>query len=423
MDVFDEVRQIAMREGVDDDGIRRLLTPTLKEGDTFDLTLGNRRAVGAWCRTGHGPGARSGGWRRIQAPAGATPAQMLALAQQLSRRLSLGMLKKWTDDPTRLPAPFSQNPLGPGGGKTVEVVGCDPSALDPGLRRLIGVAQGFALAPHIGNRQGWVAPDANVGPDDLLALSMGKQLAGNRYDDAVGGLVSAGSVAGKVRVMGTGLGALYAAEAVIERLGLRRSALEASVIGYGSAGGWTYGLCEQAGLTFRYAADADHAIEIGAPGLHQWALDGHSLASFPDARPTTREQVMQDKVDVLFIAQIDPVDDETASTINAQVVICLTNECFSLRAVQDLQRRGILVISWLDASVGGTLASYLQLYHPLLGEHEAKAAIRAYVAYRVNSRLDLAERRGITPHEASLVMAIRSLAATGFLGSQRLIKA
>lgn len=148
-------------------------------------------------------------------------------------------------------------------------------------------------------------------------------------------------------------------------LGIQPSRLTAAVQGFGNVGGWTAKFLCEAGCKVVAISDLTGAVwrKNGLPvdDLLAWVAQGKRLNDFPDADRISREELLEQAVDVLVPAAVGHVfTADVARRVKARMIVEGANGPTTPEGDAVFERKGIPVIPDILANSGGVIASYIE---------------------------------------------------------------
>jgi glutamate dehydrogenase (NAD(P)+) len=244
-------------------------------------------------------------------------------------------------------------------------VRCDPNLLSIDEIERITRRYAVELIPIIGSDKDIPAPDMGTGEREMAWFY-------DTYSQSVGHAVP-GIVTGKPPVLGgtearrpaTGLGVVYVAEAVSERIGRPLRDQRVVVQGFGNVG--STAATELHAIGARVVAVSDHTGGIvderglDIPAVSAWVADHRFLDGCPLGSPVGRAEVLEVPCDMLIPAALErQITTENASRLDTRMVVEAANGPTTPEAEAVLADRGILVVPDVLANAGGVTVSYFE---------------------------------------------------------------
>ncbi|HVW17731.1 MAG TPA: Glu/Leu/Phe/Val dehydrogenase [Solirubrobacteraceae bacterium] len=303
-------------------------------------------------------------------------------------------------------------------------VRCDPRDLSEGELERITRRYASELIPVIGRDEDIPAPDMGTGEREMAWLY-------DTYSQAVGYSVPE-IVTGKPPVLGgtearrpaTGLGVVYVAEAVTERLGRPLRDQTVVVQGFGNVGSVAAG--ELAALGAKVVAIADRSgglrddrgLDVAA--VARWVAEHGALDGCPLGEPVGRTEVLEVPCDVLVPAALErQITAENADRLRTRLIVEAANGPTTPEADAILAERGVLVVPDVLANAGGVTVSYFEWVQDVQRYEwdfvEIEERLRRLLRAATGRVLDSAERLGIDWRTAALVAAVERVAAAARL--------
>jgi glutamate dehydrogenase (NAD(P)+) len=244
-------------------------------------------------------------------------------------------------------------------------VRCEPRALSEPERERLTRRYASELIPIIGPNQDIPAPDIGTGEREMAWFY-------DTYSQAAGYAVPE-IVTGKPPVLGgtegrrtaTGLGVVYALEAVLDRLGKSVVGQRAIVQGFGNVGSVVAERLYTLGSRVVAVSDVDGGLVnqrgLDVAALLTWVETEGSLHGFPGGDPVRRDEILEVPCDVLVPAAVDrQITADNAERLNCSLVIEAANGPTTPEADVILLDRGITVVPDVLANAGGVTVSYFE---------------------------------------------------------------
>ena len=244
-------------------------------------------------------------------------------------------------------------------------VRCSPATLS--VDELERVTRRYAaeILPVIGPDRDIPAPDMATGEREMAWFM-------DTYSQQVGHAVPT-VVTGKPEVLGgievrreaTGLGVVYATEALVHHLGLRLNGLRVVVQGLGNVGATIVRELHARGAVLVGLSDrsagATASSGIDAPRVLEWLQCHGELAGCDCGEPVGPREVLETECDILIPAAREAqIDADNASALNCVAVVEAANGPTTQAGDSILGRRGIPVLPDVLANGGGVSASYFE---------------------------------------------------------------
>ncbi len=305
-------------------------------------------------------------------------------------------------------------------------VRCDPNHLSSDEIERITRRFAVELLPIIGPDRDIPAPDMGTGEREMAWFY-------DTYSASVGHSVPE-IVTGKPPVLGgtearrpaTGLGVVYVAEAVCERLGTPLRDQRVAVQGFGNVGATA--ALELEAIGSKVVAVSDHTGGITDPGgldvraVAAWVAEHRFLEGCPSGRPIGRAEVLEVPCDLLIPAALErQITRENAPRVAAKLVVEAANGPTTPEAEAVLAARGVLVVPDVLANAGGVTVSYYEWVQDqqkyLWDFVEIQERLRRLLRSAVTRVMDNAERLDVDWRTAALSAAVARVAEAGRLRS------
>ncbi|MDX6666496.1 MAG: glutamate dehydrogenase [Solirubrobacteraceae bacterium] len=244
-------------------------------------------------------------------------------------------------------------------------VRCDPHLLS--VDEIERITRRFAseLIPIIGPDRDIPAPDMGTGEREMAWFyDTYSQLMGHAVPEIVTGKppVLGGTEA---RRPATGLGVVYVAEAVCERLGTPLRDQRVAIQGFGNVG--AVAASELYAIGAKVVAISDHSGGIHAdagidiPAAVEWMTKHRSFEGCPLGSAVGRAEVLEVPCDMLIPAALErQITATNASRIDAKIIVEAANGPTTPEAEDLLAARGVLIVPDVLANAGGVTVSYFE---------------------------------------------------------------
>lgn len=271
-----------------------------------------------------------------------------------------------------------------------------------------------------------------IGPEiDIMAPDMGTNAQTmawitDTYSVAKGYTVP-GIVTGKPLAVGGSLGRATATSRGIVHV--TQSALRAqgdslkgkriAIQGFGNVGGnaaliFAHEGAKVVAVSDQYGALAnDQGIDVDA--LNEFVIATGKVVGFPGAEAIDPAHVLSYDVDVLVPAAVEGVlNEETAPTVQASMVVEGANGPTTAHGDQILNAKGITVVPDILANAGGVVVSYFewvqanQAYWWTAQEIADRLSLRMEAAFQAVDRM--AKERNLTLRDAALAIGVQRVA-------------
>jgi glutamate dehydrogenase (NAD(P)+) len=297
---------------------------------------------------------------------------------------------------------------------------CNPKELS--LTELERLTRRFTseLLPVIGPQEDIPAPDMATNEQTMAwMMDTYSMQAGYAVPEIVTGKPI--SVGGSVfRHEATGAGVVMIAERACARLGMPLRQQRCVVQGFGNVGGIAAQELARKGATVVAVSDVSGGIHrpdgLDLVAVRAWVADHGSLAGYPEAEQISNAELLELPCDVLVLAaREDQVTAENAAQIHARVVVEGANGPTTVEADEILGERGIVVLPDILTNAGGVTVSYFEWVQDLgrlfWTRDEIRARLEEKLSHAFDRVWDMSQEKGLTLRLASLVVAIREVAA------------
>lgn len=244
-------------------------------------------------------------------------------------------------------------------------VRCDPYSLSEAEAERITRRYAAEMLPVLGPHEDIPAPDMGTSEREMAWLY-------DTYSQSVGYSVPE-VVTGKPVVLGgtpgrgqaTGLGVVYAVEAILEQLEWRFADQRFAVQGFGNVGAVVAAELQARGARVVAVSDISGGV-VDPNGLHvdelqNWKAEHLHLDGYTGAESVARDAVLEVPCDVLIPAARErQVTQDNASSLGCRLVAEAANGPTTPGAEQILAERRIPVLPDLLASAGGVTVSYFE---------------------------------------------------------------
>jgi glutamate dehydrogenase (NAD(P)+) len=244
-------------------------------------------------------------------------------------------------------------------------VRCDPNLLSDDEIERITRRYASELIPIIGPDRDIPAPDMGTGEREMAWFyDTYSQLMGHSVPEIVTGKppVLGGTEA---RRPATGLGVVYVAEAVCERLGTPLRDQRVVIQGAGNVGMVAALELHAIGSTVVALSDYTGGIVAEAgldvPAVQDWLAEHRTLEGCPLGAPVGRSEVLEVPCDMLIPAALErQITMANASRIDTKIIVEAANGPTTPEAETILADRGILIVPDVLANAGGVTVSYFE---------------------------------------------------------------
>jgi glutamate dehydrogenase (NAD(P)+) len=295
-------------------------------------------------------------------------------------------------------------------------VRCDPNVLSEEEIERITRRYASELIPIIGPDRDIPAPDMGTGEREMAWFyDTYSQLMGHAVPEIVTGKppVLGGTEA---RRPATGLGCVYVAEAVAERLGTPLREQRVAIQGFGNVG--AVAASELHAIGARVVAVSDHTGGIHAeggldvPAVVEWIAAHRTLEGCPLGSAVGRAEVLEVPCDMLIPAALErQITHANAGRIEARVIVEAANGPTTPEAEAVLADRGILVVPDVLANAGGVTVSYFEWVQDqqkfMWDIIEIQERLRRLLRAALNRVVETADRLDVDWRTAALSVAVQ----------------
>ena len=299
-----------------------------------------------------------------------------------------------------------------GGGKGGVIV--NPKELSKAELEKLTRALARALAPVVGPEMDVPAPDVYTTPEMMSWFK-------DEYSKVVGKDTPA-VITGKPladcgsqgRDKATGLGAVYALEALLEKTGQTNKEITVAVQGFGNAG---MHFAKLAHPNWKIVATSDSKGAIYNPaGLDIKKLSEHkksaaSVVNFEDSKNISNEELLELEVDVLVPAALNSVIiEKNWQNIKAKIIVEIANGPISLPESKKLAEKGVTIIPDVLANAGGVVVSYFEWKQNMHNEHweldEVNSKLKEKIVTGFNAIWEAKKKYSLDLRTAAYVIAV-----------------
>jgi glutamate dehydrogenase (NAD(P)+) len=298
-------------------------------------------------------------------------------------------------------------------------VRCDPHRLSVDEIERITRRYASELIPIIGPDRDIPAPDMGTGEREMAWFyDTYSQLMGHAVPEIVTGKppVLGGTEA---RRPATGLGCVYVAEAVAERLGTPLRDQRVAIQGFGNVG--AVAAAELHAIGARVVAVSDHAggIESAAgldiPAVVEWVREHRTLEGCTLGSPVGRAEVLEVPCDLLIPAALErQITEANAARIDAKIIVEAANGPTTPEAEAILADRGVLIVPDVLANAGGVTVSYFEWVQDqqkfMWDMIEIQERLRRLLRAAFNRVVETADRLDVDWRTAALSVAVARVA-------------
>jgi glutamate dehydrogenase (NAD(P)+) len=298
-------------------------------------------------------------------------------------------------------------------------VRCDPNVLSDDEIERITRRYASELIPIIGPDRDIPAPDMGTGEREMAWFyDTYSQLMGHAVPEIVTGKppVLGGTEA---RRPATGLGCVYVAEAVSERLGTPLRDQRVVVQGFGNVGAVAANELHAIGSKVVAVSDYTGGIQddggLDIPAVAAWVMEHRTLEGCPLGSPVGRSEVLEVPCDMLIPAALErQITKANAGRIEAKVIVEAANGPTTPEAEKILADRGILVVPDVLANAGGVTVSYFEWVQDqqkfMWDMIEIQERLRRLLRAAFGRVMEASERLDVDWRTAALSVAVQRVA-------------
>ncbi len=244
-------------------------------------------------------------------------------------------------------------------------VRCDPNRLSVGEIERITRRYASELIPVIGSDRDIPAPDMATGEREMAwFMDTYSQQIGHTEPEIVTGkpIVLGGTVG---RQAATGLGVVYALEAVQELRGEPLAGQRVAIQGFGNVGSVLAHELSERGARVVSISDVTCGIVnedgIDVSGALHWVAEHRFLRGFSGGSEVSRTDVLEMPCDILIPAALErQITAENAPRVDCRLVVEAANGPTTVEADAIFAERGIPVVPDVLANAGGVTVSYFE---------------------------------------------------------------
>jgi len=305
-------------------------------------------------------------------------------------------------------------------------VRCDPNRLSVSELERITRRYAAELFPVIGPDRDIPAPDMATGEREMAwFMDTYSQQVGHPVPEIVTGKpLVLGGTAG--RTTATGLGVVFALEAVLEHLGWELAGQRVVIQGAGNVGAVIARELHVRGARVVAIGDVSGGVVdqagLDIPALLAWYGEGRFLRDYPAGDHVGRREVLETPCDILVPAALErQIDGENASRVDCRLVVEAANGPTTPEGDAVLAEAGIPVVPDVLANAGGVTVSYfewVQDQQKLFWRSEDVARRLAHqLRQGLAGVLEASERLGVEWRTAALSVAVERVAEAARLRS------
>lgn len=273
------------------------------------------------------------------------------------------------------------------------------------------------ILPIIGPERDIPAPD--VGTDERNMAWMMDTYSVNA------GFAVPGVVTGKPIVLGgslgrnsaTGDGVAIAVREALKLRGIDPHGATVAIQGFGKVGYWAAVALENMGLKVVAVSDVNGGVTgfQSVAQLHEYLLSNGTLIGAPGTEQITNTELLHLPVDVLVPAALaDAITEETATGIQAKIVVEGANAPTTPIGDAILNDKGVLVVPDILANSGGVIVSYFEWVQDkqnyFWSADEVKENLNSILMRSINEVAETAQEKKVTWRESANMIGVSRVA-------------
>ena len=291
---------------------------------------------------------------------------------------------------------------------------CDPSQLS--LKELERLTRKYVdqVQDVIGPTRDILAPDVNTNPQ-VMAWIMDQYSRFHGHSPAVVTGKPLELYGSKGREAATGRGLLYICREILRDVHLPMKGSRFAIQGFGNVGSHIARLLWEDGAVVVAVSDVLGGVRnpqgLDIPNLFEHVQRTGTVTGYAGGQACSNEEILATDCDVLIPAALGHVlTRENASAVRARLIIEGANGPTAPEADELLEKRGILVVPDVLASVGGVTVSYFEwvqnLQHMSWEEDRVNAELERTIKESYERVTQLARSRKVPLRTAAFILAI-----------------
>ncbi len=295
----------------------------------------------------------------------------------------------------------------------------DPSKLSRTEKQNLTRRFTSEIASFIGPTKDIPAPDVGTDPQTMAWMM-------DTYSQEHGGFAQPGVVTGKpVEVGGslgrngaTGLGVVYVAERVFEKIGSHLRNATIAVQGFGNVGTHAALYAHERGAKIVAVSDVDGGLFNGdgldIPEVIEYSKTHKTLKGYSKGQPISNSDLLELKVDGLFPCALESViDEKNAERIKAKVIVEGANGPITLGATKILDKKGIFIAPDIVANGGGVIVSYFEWVQDIISlfwdEDEINKRLKTIITKAFETAYSFHKEKNVDMRSAGMAVAVQRL--------------
>jgi glutamate dehydrogenase (NAD(P)+) len=220
------------------------------------------------------------------------------------------------------------------------------------------------------------------------------------------------------RAGATGLGAVYVAERIFERLGKTLKDSTIAVQGFGNVGSHAALYAWERGAKVVAVSDVNGAIFNGdgfdAKDLIEYTKSNKTVMGYPKSQKLTNEELLFLDVDALFPCALEGViHEKNAEQVKARVIIEGANGPVTNDATKILHKKGIVIVPDIIANGGGVVVSYFEWVQDTMSffwdEDEVNSRLKTVITKAFDKGYAMAKEKNVDMRQAAMAVSIDRL--------------
>ncbi|MBN1210870.1 MAG: glutamate dehydrogenase [Myxococcaceae bacterium] len=291
---------------------------------------------------------------------------------------------------------------------------CDPTQLS--MKELERLTRKYVdqVQDVIGPTRDILAPDVNTNPQ-VMAWIMDQYSRYHGHSPAVVTGKPLELYGSKGREAATGRGLLYICREILRDVHLPMKGARFALQGFGNVGSHISRLLWEDGAVVVAVSDVLGGVSnpqgLDIPSLFEHVQRTGTVTGYAGGQPCTNEEVLTTECEVLIPAALGHViTRENATAVRARLIIEGANGPTTPEADELLEKRGLLVVPDILASVGGVTVSYFEwvqnLQHLTWEEERVNAELERTIKESYERVTQIARSRKVPLRTAAFILAI-----------------
>jgi len=303
-----------------------------------------------------------------------------------------------------------------GGGKGGITV--DPTKLSRTEKQNLTRRYTSEIGPFIGPNKDIPAPDVGTDPQTMAWMM-------DTYSQEQG-YTQSGVVTGKPVEIGgslgrngaTGLGVVYVAERIFERLGRSLKGSRIVVQGFGNVGSHAALYASDRGAKVIAVSDVSGGVFNG-DGLNvkemmDYVTKNKSLAGYDRGQRISNDELLLLDCDALFPCALEGViGAHNAEKIKAKIIVEGANGPLTNEATKILHKKGVFIVPDIIANGGGVVVSYFEWVQDSMSffwdEDEVNSRLKSIIIKACDRAYTMAQEKNVDMRQAAMAVSIDRL--------------